>query len=478
MDPAYPLNRAGEGHGALLGLAMQSRECATLTPNATAGHVSIGPSACVSVAASRCLVVPTHERHYHMLHRLIQNVQRFGLDDDTIDRVRTVAIFSAPANLALSAFCTHFPLSCTGRLEGTDLYRLVGRECSNACNHGSETSRSCIINGTRCHRSAAQLVGDLMRMDASTILARGCKEGKIPFSLPATFFLQSFKKILGVAMTRCDQAWVVDSESTPFQPFSFKHIFDHYWQDPIVYYKEVPVQPKGCTRGQILGQAGAKLLGIREEAGSMTMHSYRLSDYWQWSADTMRAAMRRAVVSTNSSSFIECFIQTPVHELFYYNYAYHSRSTHRFVDSASLLKGESLSGCSSGSIVDISAWMAQLNTADGWERDWKLDKVFAQACQKLASIDQPAVRYRRALTGNATEHRTCLVPLKRAGDWLRHMALHCARDGVLSKRPLSPAETAFQWWLSEANIFELDDFTKAPVWQLGNLSKVTGPSKR
>ena len=71
-------------------------------------------------------------------------------------------------------------------------------------------------------------------------------------------------------------------------------------------------------------------------------------------------------------------MSTPVHELFYYNYAYHSRSTHRFVDPASLLKGESLSGCSSGSSVDIAAWMAQLNTADGWERDWKLNKVFAE----------------------------------------------------------------------------------------------------
>ena len=69
----------------------------------------------------------------------------------------------------------------------------------------------------------------------------------------------------------------------------------------------------------------------------------------------------------------------------------------------------------------------------------------------------------------------CFVALKRAGDWLRHMALHCARDGVLSRRPLPPAETTFQWWLSEANTFELNDLTKAPVWQIGNLSGVRGP---
>ena len=463
-------------------MRMQSRDCATLTPNATAGHVSISPSACISVAGSRCLVVPTHERHYRMLHRLVQNVQRFGLDDDSIYRVRIVAIFSSPANLALSTFCAHFPLSCTGRLEGSDLYRLVDRECSGTLcrNHGSdygvETKRDCVANEMRCHRSAAQMVGDLMRMDASKILARGSKEGKVRFAIPATFFLQAIKKILGVAMTRCDQAWIVDSESTPFQPFSFKHIFDHYWQDPIVYYSVDPVQPDGFTlRRQVLNQAGIKLLGIREEAGSMTSRSYRPTDYWQWSADTMRAAMRRAVTSTNSSSFTECFLQTPVQDLFYYNYAHDTGSTHRFVDAASLLKGESLSGCSSGAMVDIPAWMAQLNKADGWERNWTLTKVFAQACQKLASIEQPAVRYHRAATGDAIGQRACFVALKRAGDWLRHMALHCARDGVLSKRPLLPAETTFQWWLSEANTFELNDLTKAPVWQIGNLSGVRGP---
>ena len=185
--------------------------------------------------------------------------------------------------------------------------------------------------------------------------------------------------------------------------------------------------------------------------------------------------MRRAVTSTNSSSFTESFLQTPVHELFYYNYAHDTGSTHRFVDTASLPKGESLSGCSSGAMVDIPAWMAQLNKADGWERNWTLTKVFAQACQKLASIEQPAVRYHRAATGDAIGQRACFVALKRAGDWLRHMALHCARDGVLSKRPLPPAETTFQWWLSEANTFELNDLTKAPVWQIGNLSGVRGP---
>ena len=53
---------------------------------------------------------------------------------------------------------------------------------------------------------------------------------------PDGFFVSALKKLLGAAHTRCEQSWLLDSESVPFRPFAFRAAFDDFWAQPTVYY--------------------------------------------------------------------------------------------------------------------------------------------------------------------------------------------------------------------------------------------------
>ena len=228
-------------------------------------------------------------------------------------------------------------------------------------------------------------------------------------ALPNGFFTSAIKKMLAVAFTRCEQAWIVDSESVAFRPFSFTTIFKDYWSDPVVFY----LGPALGHRQGFLHNQTAALLGLPVSAtggGGASSHGplYRHNDYWHFDTSLMRAALDRAVrVAGGGISFTEAFMRSPSHELIYYAYVHFAArddSTlpmerpygrfygHRFVPAAPIV--QSLYKARGYNRVPRPTAANRVNCTGDSLKDY-LDSLppVALACRALSAFGQHALRF-------------------------------------------------------------------------------------
>ena len=409
----------------VVSVAQGKPACATLSP-LLGRTLLLTPSACDNAPERKnCLVVPSHARHFPLLHRLLQNVRRFAVDAETTP---TIAVLSGEVALELGRFCVAHSTSCDGGFEATDLNRLVELDAaSHAVPHVAQRERVAHARAT---------VRALQRINASALIGVG---------MAATFFQQALKKLLGAALTRCTRAWVVDSESTPLQPFSFTRIFDDYWAHPTVYYR---VLAADSLRQMFLTHSSMALLGMQPSSVGHARHAtFRLADYWHWSAAWVKVAMNAAVHANNASSFSQAFLAHPTHELLYYTWAHHQQhaSPHNFV---AVLPDANASSCyhAEGLLqFDVAAWPMQLSTH--------------AACALLASTRMRAVRYSRVTS--KSERRQ---PLEHTGRFWHALSTQCDVEGrVYEPRLPRSTEAAFSWWLSEAAVFNVSG--PSAVWE-------------
>lgn len=315
-----------------------------------------------------CLIVPCHVSHYQYLDRLLRGVLRFATD-----RVRVLTVFSDDAALALAEFCTHFPRTCASmtaadQWEVTDLPRLIDASFNHEENYwltsilvnalpsdrGKVAEKDFGVRRERAHRQLANL-----RDNAWYTRPLKKVSDSASFSKVHNLYIQALKKMLATAYAGCKRAWIVDSESLPFRPFSFQSIFNGYWSNPVVYHNgpaspAVDAAAPEANHSKVLSpedtsdhvdqttfdqsRAGADSAPFFSRIGShkrsalgwcaegshefktrlvecrgtlldhysslllglpKTGHPYSHNDYWHWDAAVMRAALKTALMAQN-----------------------------------------------------------------------------------------------------------------------------------------------------------------------------------
>jgi hypothetical protein len=310
-------------------------------------------------ATEECVITPNYHQHFWYLDRLLQSVLRYATD-----RVRFLVVFSRDAVGTLVDFCARFPVACAPEaafalgLEVTDLERLTEADLSASyATYLSSLGRNAGAELYAARERAARILADVRESSSYTRPLR--KNTKMmPYSAMQTrmtnLYLSALKKMLAVAYGGCRRAWVVDSESTPFRPFSFGSLIRDYWANPVVLHNGPPELPElgrdalgihdgpmayaWCSnssrafrmalvdcRAAVLDAYSARLLGQPP-----VLHGYYHNDWWHWDAAVMRAAFAQATATQLEAgvappSFVQAFARSPAHELLYYSFAERSK---------------------------------------------------------------------------------------------------------------------------------------------------------
>lgn len=458
-----------------------SEDCATVVPTVQAdGTLLLSPAACAA-ERERCVVLPTHPPHYADLARLLKSASEWSIDRTHIP---LVVVLSGSAAFALPQFCHGYPELCNGRLfEATDLQRLVDLA------HGPHASEPSLH-----HRSlrAQRLIERLERLSAhhakradveGRALLRSQKQPSMV--LLDGFYVSAAKKLYGTAYSRCRQAWVMDCESVAFRPFSFQRIMDDYWADPTVHF----IGPDLTARQGYLSEQALRRLGLPlASAGSRWSDiSYRHNDYWHWDAGLMRAMMARVVrVAGGNRTFLNVYLESPVHEMVYYTYAHlaaategvsaHGGHAHRFVNASRRAhRYYRQRGISSGvpldrplrennSLLPRRICEAHPPRSPGQSLGQFLMTLPTPelACGMLAQFRYHAIRFMTNGFGHP-----CFSGQVGA-DLLRGLAQACSRNGTLHTAG-SDFIPAFEWLLSEhvsflsVELMQWDARTSRPV---------------
>ena len=184
------------------------------------------------------------------------------------DTVPVVAILSETTSNEVPKICGKAPRLCidAGTFEATDLGRLI---MFDDAAHGRTPTLA----------RAAQLVEQVTAAKRRDV--------------PGGFFIQAIKKLLAVRFAGIEMAWVLDSESRAFAPFSFKAIFDAYDADPTVISNGGTPRTTATPQGEVsarqlsLYKGVQHLLGLVDdwaiEAGYPELVPvYRWIDFWIW----------------------------------------------------------------------------------------------------------------------------------------------------------------------------------------------------
>ena len=447
-----------------------SKDCATVVPTVQAdGTLLLSPAACATAERERCVVLPSHPPHYADLARLLKSVSQWSTDHTPMP---LVVVLSGTAALALPQFCHGYPELCDGRLfEATDLPRLVDLATQGQGRHGEASLRH---RSQRAQRLAEHLA------DSSALHAKRAdldarerlrKQKQPSMALLEGFYVSAAKKLFGTAFARCKQAWVMDCESVAIRPFSFRRIFDDYWADPVVYF----IGPDFTARQQFLAEQAFRRLGLPPlTSGSRWGDvSYRHNDYWHWDAGLMRAMMARvARVARGNRTFLDVFLESPIHEMAYYTYAQFaaaadgasthagrahrfanaSRRAHRFYRQQGYANGPPPDrpirpNISAQGVPTLPRRICEAHPPNSPAQSLSQYLVTlpkpALACGMLAQFGYHAIRFTMKAYGEGPCYSGA-----HGTDLLRSLAQACSRNGTM-RAGADGVEPAFEWLLSE-----------------------------
>ena len=420
--------------------------CVTWAPTA-AGNLS-----CVAAPGDRRprgLIVPIFRPHYDLFVRLLQSIR-----EHATDTVPVVAILSETTSNEVPKICGKAPRLCidAGTFEATDLGRLI---MFDDAAHGRTPTLA----------RAAQLVEQVTAAKRRDV--------------PGGFFIQAIKKLLAVRFAGIEMAWVLDSESRAFAPFSFKAIFDAYDADPTVISNGGTPRTTATPRGEVSARQLSLYKGVQHLLGLVDdwaigagypelVPVYRWIDFWIWYSADMAAMMERAVTVHKSrqlyasrnktATFVEAFLVSLPAGLAYATYAHWrairgENASHRFVpinmleanyfgdtDRNPFVCSKPSQSCcrppSNISNIRTNVNNNQLRSAvsDPAVTIFALDQNLTRICAYLAEINYPALRPRG-------KDRFCRALMPDAYTRMLNGLSSCRRPGA--------AHGLITWWLCE-----------------------------